>query len=277
MGRMVQLLGVALLLTLICGASEIVTGSEARTLKHWEFVELYAPVVMFNRDLVRYRPTNLLAPDQGEVRCYVNVFEAEPYYTFQYWFYYTRDVRIPWPLTEPGEDWLRDQIYKNWPAAPTEARVLHDWADQYLHYIDLERKALHEHDWELLEVVVSDLGSVPEYVCYYAHGESRLWTVNEVIQQENAPWIHWLYTSPPEPEIEAALCRKKDPIQEQYEPRPQRSVSDFRVRALVATDQHGTYPLYLDTHGESRKYHWLRYRAWGSGKECSDSSRAVIA
>jgi len=71
--------------------------------------------------------------------------------------------------------------------------------------IQQARKLVHDHDWELIEVVVDGLGNHPEYVVYYAHGKSAVYSF---------------------PDVDVFL--EED--------------NEYRVHALVATDQHGMYP-----------------------------------
>jgi len=120
----------------------------------WNYVDDYAPIVEFNTLIVDVYPTGFQGDYSGYCT-YVNIKSGYSGYTFQYWFYYRYDIRLARGVDQVLEDLLQEVNRHSINAAELE------------HEID---KLAHEHDWELVEVHVSQLGSNPNKISYYSHG-----------------------------------------------------------------------------------------------------------
>ena len=134
----------------------------AQSSNAWDYVDDYAPIVYYY-PTVKYLPAKF--PDDPVAAgslAYVNIKypdNVENGYRFQYWFYYTKDVRI-----DEKTDALLRSIIMQYP----------DVAQAALSFVKKDAKIeeiFHDHDWECVEVFVKKLGKKPENIRYCAHGK----------------------------------------------------------------------------------------------------------
>jgi len=120
----------------------------------WNYVDDYAPIVEFNTLIVDVYPTGFQGDYSGYCT-YVNVKSEYSAYIFQYWFYYRYDIRLS-------------------RTVDAALKQLLDWANRNTinsrEFEEAVDNLFHEHDWELVEVHVSTLGSMPNRISYYSHG-----------------------------------------------------------------------------------------------------------
>ncbi|MBI5153876.1 hypothetical protein HZA57_01455 [Candidatus Poribacteria bacterium] len=142
-----------------------------------QFVDEYAPVLHYDDQVVRYLPTGFSGDSSGTC-CYVNIVTEPGFpsanYTFQYWFYYEKDVRF----TEAMDLFIRENLPRVCDAVlkaqPGVCASIFEEIQQTIPGVpDLEalwEKAFHDHDWEMVSVKVAELGQLPIEVAYGSHG-----------------------------------------------------------------------------------------------------------
>lgn len=157
----------------------------------WNYVGKYAPILCFQPYTVDYMPTRFMSdpnsnPAGEDMRTYVMVIPYGGDYIFQYWFYYKRDVR--WNDDVDGA--IVSALNKG-----IEALNAYQGQINALPIINTElanrgvKKAFHNHDWELVEVVVPRLGERPRTVNFFAHGKA-LAIRYEDLQSDNSDGYH---------------------------------------------------------------------------------------
>ena len=131
------------------------------------YVDEYAPIMHFNSVGVNYLPTEFMGKS-SEYCAYVNI---KPGYIFQYWFYYSKDIRLNADLDTRIKEALQE-------------------INQSQKVLDLDpiiREAFHEHDWELVEVHVPQLGGMPTKISFCAHNahydlKPNAWPIGATMQ-----------------------------------------------------------------------------------------------
>jgi len=120
-------------------------------------VNQYAPIVSFS-NLVRYMPTRFPADEKGPPCCYVNIkpLGSANGALFQYWLYYAKDIKIDEAVDKVG--------------MTIQGLCSIDGAEKLCRSVNLD-KFFHDHDWELVEVVVPALGERPSEIIYHAHSQ----------------------------------------------------------------------------------------------------------
>lgn len=155
----------------------------------WNYVDDYAPILEFNTLIVDEYPTGF-QDDYSGTCAYARWDYDSSGYTFQYWYYYRYDIRFTSEVDAKLDEILTQLLL--------DANVDSAWLE---HEVD---KLFHEHDWELVEVHVPFLGSVPDYVTYCAHGGRYTLFTDD-----------WFFPAP----MEGKHCRVQ-----------------------IITDMHGSYP-----------------------------------
>lgn len=135
-------------------AALVIMTSTAMAADPWNYVDDYAPIMQFNTLIVDAYPTGFRGEYSGYCT-YVNIKSGYSGHTFQYWFYYRYDIRLTRSVDQTLEDLLQEVNRQsiNLPG--------------FEHEID---KLSHDHDWELVEIHVDQLGSNPYKISYYSHG-----------------------------------------------------------------------------------------------------------
>jgi len=141
-----------LIMAVLIGLVSILAQAEDEC-PYWDYVNLYAPVVYFHESVL-HKPRNFREDKATDLCTYVHCYKSGSEYVFQYWFYYVKDIRF----REDIDQYLIESL------ETLSQRNLFFWVEERFPYW------FHNHDWELLEVRVPELGSKPTTITYYAHG-----------------------------------------------------------------------------------------------------------